>query len=266
MYHLGKVVDINDPNKIGRIRCEVVGRTDGLKKDVLPWYVPKDWNKDTFDLPKLDEYVYVDLWNNDIHRGSWKLREHDDRFAEVLSESDYPSAKILIRRYLDDWESSGGDAGGLLGLYYTMSEGFMMTLAGSKINIERDLSIWLFCQKLNKQIHINDGQISLGQKGKSAQPIPCGNDMNDQFTLTSRWIDWLANHISSTWQNLGNLAKSSPYTAHLAAGFQQGQSGIDSENPSKKSDFENHLPENLSQLCSLDKEVGSEGETFESKI
>lgn len=265
-YLIGKVVDIEDPNKIGRIRCEVLGRTEGLKKEALPWYVPMDWNKDTFDLPKLDEYVYIYLWNNDIHTGSWKLREHDDRFKDLLSEGDYKSAKILLRRYLDDWESEGGDIGGLLALYYTMTDGFMMQLKESKINIERNSSIWLFCEKLKKQIHINESQISLGQKGKSAQPIPCGNDMNDQFTLTSQWIDWFANHVSDTWQNLSKLASSSPYTAHLAPGFTQGQSGIQSNNPNHKSKFENHLPENLSQLCSLDKEVGSEGETFESKI
>ena len=265
-YLIGKVVDIEDPNKIGRIRCEVLGRTEGLKKEVLPWYVPIGWNKDTFDLPKIDEYVYVQLHNNDIHLGYWKLREHDDRFKDLLAEGDYKSAKILLRRYLDDWDEEGDDIGGLLALYYTLTDGFMMQLKESKINIERNSSIWLYCEKLKKQIHICENQISLGQKNKSAQPIPCGNDMNDQFTLTKEWIDWLATHIQDTWKQLGQLASSSPYTAHLATGFTQGMSGIQSENPTHKSKFENHLPENLSKLCSLDKEVDSEDETFESKI
>ena len=266
-YLIGKVVDIEDPNKIGRIRCEVLGRSEGLKKEVLPWYVPMDWDKDTFDLPKIDEYVYIYLWNNDIHTGSWKLREHDDRFKDLLSDSDYKSAKIILRRYLDDWETEGGDdIGGLLALYYTLTDGFMMQLKESKINIERDSSIWLYCEKLKKQIHIFENQISLGQKNKSAQPIPCGNDMNDQFTLTKEWIDWLANHVSETWKKLAQLASSSPYTAHLAPGFTQGATTIDSTNPQHKSKFEQHLPENLSELCSLDKYIDTEGETFESKI
>ena len=264
-FLIGKVVDIEDPEKIGRVRCEVYGRTECLKKEVLPWYIPL-WIKDKFDIPKIDEIVYIKLWNNDIHQGMWILREHDDRFKDLLSDSDYKSAKIILRRYLDDWAEEGDFVGGLLALYYTLSDGFMMQLKESKVNIERDGSIWLFNEYLKKQIHIYKDQISLGQKNKSAQPATLGNDNNDQHTLEIEWINWLAEHISKTWKNLEKLASSSPYTAHLAAGFAQGYSGIDSENPNHKSKAENHLPENLSKLVSLDKEVESEGETFESKI
>lgn len=264
-FIIGKVVDIDDPNKIGRIRCEVLGRTEGLKKEVLPWYTPMDWNKDTFDLPKIDEYVYVYLWNNDIHTGLWKFREHDDRFKDSLSDKDYKSAKILLKRYLDDWDEEGDDVGGLLALYYTLTEGFMMTLKESKINIERNSDIWLFCRELNKQIHICKDQISFGQKNKSAQPCVMGNDNNDQHQYEIDWIDWLANHVADTWDKLAQAASSSPYTAHLASVFTQGSSKIKSENPNYKSKCENHLEENLSKLCSLDKEIDSENEKYEKK-
>lgn len=264
-YLIGKVVDIEDPNKIGRIRCEVLGRTDGLKKEVLPWYVPLDWDKDTFDLPKIDEYVYIYLCNDDIHTGSWKLREHDDRFKDLLSDGDYKSAKIILRRYLDDWQEEGDDVGGLLALYYTLTDGFMMTLKESKINIERNSHIWLFCRELNKQIHICKDQISLGQKNKSAQPLVTGNDNVDQHQYEIDWINWLAEHVSNTWKQLEKLAASSPYTAHLAPGFSQGYSKIDAENPQHKSKCENHLPETLSELCSLDKYVDTQDEKYEKK-
>ena len=117
-YLLGKVIDIEDPLKLGRIRCEIYGHTVGLKKEILPWYVPM-WPKDNFDLPKIDEIVYIKLWDNDIHLGMWQLREHDDRFKDLLSEGDYKSAKIILRRYIDDWSEEGDFVGGLLALYYT---------------------------------------------------------------------------------------------------------------------------------------------------
>ena len=39
-YH-AKVVDNNDPRKIGRIRARIAGVHEGLKDDELPWAVPK---------------------------------------------------------------------------------------------------------------------------------------------------------------------------------------------------------------------------------
>ncbi len=35
----GKVVDTKDPEKLGRIRVRVYGRTDKLEVEMLPWYL-----------------------------------------------------------------------------------------------------------------------------------------------------------------------------------------------------------------------------------
>lgn len=245
-YLIGKVVDIDDPNKIGRIRCEVYGRSEGIPKDYLPWYTPMLWNKDTFDLPKIDEIVYVRLWDDDIHQGQWALREHDDRFE--MSDDDYQSAKIILRRYLDDW---GDD--GLLSVHYSKTDGLMLMLAENKINIRRDGTIHLYSEALGKQIDISASQISLGSVGVSEEPAVMGLQNNDCHQKQADFTQWLCDTLAQGLNELSTAAASKPFTSHMAPVYTKLASTIQGGSTPRSQAISNFLPNLLSDLVSLDK-------------
>lgn len=248
-FLIGKVIDIEDPKKIGRIRCEVLGHTEGLSKEMLPWYVPADWSKDTYDIPKVGEMVYIYLWDDDIHLGMWKLMERDSRFS--LTEDDYKSAKILIRRYLEDWEDAG-----LLTIHYTKTDGLMLQLGENKINIRRNDTIHLYAAALGKQIDIVGDQISLGSLNKSDEPAVMGLKNNEHHNKQSTYIDDLAKKICSAFDELAQTASSNPYTSPLAPIWEKHSSSIKSWSDSQKTELTNSVDNDtlISHLVSLDKE------------
>lgn len=246
-FILGKVVDIEDPNKIGRVRCEVYGRSEGIPKDYLPWYTPLCWNKDTFDLPKVGEVVYVRLWKNDIHQGQWMLREHDDRFE--MSDDDYKSGKILLRRYLEDWEDQG-----LLTIHYSKTDGLMIQLSETKVNLRRDGTIHLFSESLGKQIDITHGQISLGSVDVSDEPAVMGLQNNDCHEMQVDYTQWLCDTLYEGFMELSSVASQNPFTSPLAPVWSKLAGKIKGGSTPKTNEIKNFLPELLSNLVSLDKD------------
>lgn len=244
---LGKVVDIEDPEKLGRIKCEILDRTVGIDKEDLPWYHDFCRNKDTHDLPKLNDYVEIILINDDIHIGYWMNLSFEERFE--LSDDDYKSAKILIRKWLEDWEDEG-----LLQIQYTKTDGLLLQLKNSKINIRRNGTIHLFSETLGKQIDISDSQISLGSEGKSLEPAVMGKKNNECHTKQADYVKWLAEDVLAPGlQKLSTTASGNPYTAPLGPIFQEISSKISSGSPGKHDDITSFLPELLSELVSLDK-------------
>lgn len=246
-FLLGKVVDIEDPKKLGRIKCEILERTVGIDKEDLPWYYDFSRSKDSHDLPKINDYVEVILVNDDIHIGYWCHLPFDKRID--ISDDDYKSAKIILRRWLEDWEDEG-----LLQIHYTKTDGLLLQLKDSKINIRRNGTIHLFSEALGKQIDISDSQISLGSEGKSEEPAVMGKKNNECHTKQADYTKWLAEEVLAPgFAKLSTTAASNPYTSPLAPIFQEISTKILSGSPSKHSDIKSFLPELLSELVSLDK-------------
>lgn len=244
---LGKVVDIEDPEKLGRIRCEILGRTVGIQKDSLPWYHCLTRLKDSHDLPKVDEIVEISLIDDDIHRGYWNFSLFDERFE--ISDDDYKSAKVLLRRWLEDWEDEG-----ILQIQYTKTDGLLIQLKESKFNIRRDGTVHIFSEKLGKQIDLSEDQISLGSVGKSAEPAVMGDKNNECHTKQADYTKWLAEEVLAPgFQKLSTTASSNPYTSPLAPVFMEISSKIKGGSPGKYNDIKSFLPELLSELVSLDK-------------
>lgn len=241
----GKVVDIKDPKKLGRIRCEVFGRTDGIEIDHLPWYLPRR-NKDSHDLPKINEIVEVHLLEDDILLGYWKLKHTSTEL--VLSDDDYESAKILLYRNLEDWSDTG-----ILDISYTKTNGVMIKLDETFVNIRREGTIHLYSQLLGKQIDISSEQISLGSIGKSKEPSVMGDQNVTAHEMQADYSNWgfkeIANHCNQLAASCTN-----PYTLPLKPIFTALATSLNSQSPIKNNDIKTFLPETLSLLVSLDKE------------
>lgn len=242
----GKVVDISDPKKLGRIKCEILGRTDGIPKEHLPWYLPRR-SKDYHDLPKLEELVHIRLMDDDILIGYWKLL-HSSELLE-LSDDDYESAKVLMYRDLADWEDEG-----ILNISYTKTDGLMIQLQESKINIRREGTIHLFSELLGKQIDISETQISLGSVGESLEPAVMGDQNVTAHEMQADYTDWGFTEISKACQDLAN-ACTNPYTLPLKPLFMKLSQLLKSQSPKKSKEIKDFLPETLSLLVSLDKEA-----------
>lgn len=241
----GKVVDISDPKKLGRIRCEVFTRTDGLPKEQLPWYIPRR-NKDYHDLPKLDELVEISLMNDDILLGYWKFMPNSTTLE--LSDDDYESAKVLMYRDLADWEDEG-----ILNISYTKTDGLMIQLQESKINIRREGTIHLFSELLGKQIDISETQISLGSVGKSLEPAVMGDQNVTAHEMQAEYSDWGFIEISKAFKELSD-ACTNPYVLPFKPIFLKISTLLKNTSPDKMKEIKDFLPETLSLLVSLDKE------------
>ncbi len=69
----GKVVDVKDPLKLGRIKVRVYGKTDKLEVDVLPWYqcqFPVNPSPNSQGgVPPIGSDVVVSFPDNSIYNG-----------------------------------------------------------------------------------------------------------------------------------------------------------------------------------------------------
>lgn len=240
----GKVVDINDEKKLGRIRCEVFGRTENIDINHLPWYLPRR-NKDAHDLPKLNEIVEIFLMDDDILMGYYKLCGNSEILE--ISDEDYQSAKYVLFHDLSNWNDEG-----ILEISYTKSKGVYIELDESIVNIRRNGTIHLYSKLLNKQIDISETQISLGSVGESLEPAVMGTQNNKLHEMQANYSDYEFQSISDACMKLSN-ACNNPYTAPLKPIFKKLSESLKSTSIKKSNEIINFLPNLLSELVSLDK-------------
>ena len=195
---LGKVKDVDDPKKLGRIRCEIWGRTNGIPKEALPWYIPRR-SKDCHDLPKIDETVEIFLINDDILLGYWNMMPQSNTLE--LSDDDYKSAKVLLYRNLAD---NGDD--GMIEISYRKSIGLTLHLRDAEITERADGSILLKTKFDNRTIDICEKSISLGSESKSAEPGLLGDQTETAF-----------NNIVSVFNAIDKAASGNPYTVPISS-------------------------------------------------
>jgi len=110
-----KVLDNNDPDKLGRIKVEVypfllgemtaleMFNVNGIRTDILPWASPAfplfdgaGEGTGRFSIPKNNTFVFVFFENNDIYQPVY-FAEATDGVHGIPSESEtnYPNRKVL---------------------------------------------------------------------------------------------------------------------------------------------------------------------------
>ena len=163
-YWLGEVVDVNDPNKEGRIKVKVFGKFDELDTEDIPWAYPT--NSYTggasdgggfFSVPKVGSIVSIVFDNGNIYHPEYKFNQTISKaLKDEISES-YANAHSLIF----DTTTEGG-----IKVFFTESKGLIFDFKSSKINIKPDNSVIIETASGNSLIEItNDGKLTISQLG-----------------------------------------------------------------------------------------------------
>lgn len=102
---LGEVVDINDPQREGKIRIKIFGIFDDVPSENIPWAqcmlfssAGSGTGSGTWSLPKLGSLVRVRFQNGNPYLPMWESIDRVSReLKEKLSEeSDYLNAHVLV--------------------------------------------------------------------------------------------------------------------------------------------------------------------------
>lgn len=216
---LGKVVDINDPNKDGRVRVKVFGKFDNLKDDQIPWARPANRSSSgsatgsgSHSVPKKDSIVGVYFDNGNIHEPEYFMFQHlSDELKDEIKDS-YDNSHSLIY----DTETKGG-----VKIFFTEKKGLMFDYQEVQINIKNDKSIFITNPNGDIVELKNDGNLKIKVKkdvkvecnnakvsAKSSIHLDCskaasiklGGAVTDQIILGNKFQAYFNTH-----QHLGNL-------------------------------------------------------------
>ena len=156
---LGEVVDIEDPDLIGRVKVKVYGKFDNLPADMIPWAYPScnstaggSSGGGHHSVPKLNSIVGIRFNNGNIyHPEYYYLQRISDELKEEIKE-DYEAAQSLLF-----------DTEEILKLFYVRKRGIMLRLKEAVINILQENTN--DTQKHNNSIHlITPGTVEINSK------------------------------------------------------------------------------------------------------
>lgn len=136
---VGEVVDIEDPQKIGRVRVKVYGKFDDIPTDSIPWAYPG--NNQTggsktgggfFSVPKLGSIISVKFDNGNIyHPEYFFVQKISDEVKSEIANS-YPNSHVII------YDTVTKDS---VKIFFTEEKGLMFDYKGTQINIKPDKNI-----------------------------------------------------------------------------------------------------------------------------
>jgi hypothetical protein len=176
---VGEVVDIEDPQKIGRVRVKVYGKFDDIPTESIPWAYPgnnqtggSDSGGGFFSVPKLGSLVSIKFDNGNIYHPEYFFNQKiSDETKEEISNS-YPNAHVLIYDTVTEE---------FVKVFFTEEKGLMFDYKKTQINIKPDKSIDIHTESNNSKILIeDDGKLTVYHKGE--MKIDCDANVN----LTSK--------------------------------------------------------------------------------
>lgn len=161
----GNVVDVQDDEKIFRVRATIAGYTDQIAVDDLPWYYP------FFGfhyIPIVDDVIPIIIFDGNFTTGFYNKKI--DLVSPGLEGSEYEN-------YLEIYKRLGVE------LSYKESVGIQLINANSRLQIE-ELRASMYVK--DNQITMNDKRIDLGTDGEAT---PLGDKtvkaLTDQNTQTN---------------------------------------------------------------------------------
>ena len=183
---VGKVINTNDPLKLGRVKIRVFGKYDELEEDVIPWSIPyNQLSSGTAIIPKFDEICNVFFENGDenvpFYQGATKTNE--DLIGEF--SEDYPKVWSIVydKRAGEDGVGEAG-AERTLEIYYTETQGLMVRKNDSFLQFKNeDESVLITNGSTGKVVHIFDDGISIGTEGGSLEPAVLGDTLEELLNL-----------------------------------------------------------------------------------
>jgi len=178
---LGEVVDIADPQKIGRIKVKVFGKFDELTNDAIPWAYPGNNisagsadGGSFFSVPKKGSIVSIKFDNGNIYYPEYFFNQHLSQDARKEIENSYENAHIIVYDTVTD---------GKLKIFFTQEKGLMLDYKETQINIKPDKSVVIKAENV-----IIDHATSI-ELGKGAiEPLVLGNTFMNQVFNTHTHI------------------------------------------------------------------------------
>jgi hypothetical protein len=102
-FYRGKVLDTNDPDKLGRIKLEIFGIFDNIKPEFLPWAIPAaplgsgaGLDFGNFFVPEIGSFVWVFFERGDFRQPVY-FAEAQTALHGIPEEAktNYPNRKVM---------------------------------------------------------------------------------------------------------------------------------------------------------------------------
>jgi hypothetical protein len=214
---LGEVVDIEDPQKIGRVKIKVYGKFDELANEDIPWAYPgtinnsgSDSGGSSFSVPKLGAIVSVRFDQGNIYHPEYYFHQHLSKEAKAEIEGSYANAHIIVYDTVTE---------GALKIFFTEEKGLMLDYKETQINIKNDNSVVIQTASGDSKVEIlDDGNMNITQAKKvtikaenviidHATSIELGAGAIEPLVLGNTFM----NQVFNTHTHIGNLgAPTSP--------------------------------------------------------
>lgn len=176
----GLVREVVDENGVIKASCCGLFSDQDDTELLPPIYQFPLGGANNFSSPKVDDEIWV-LFFDDNPMELFYIRK--DKFPEHLQEilgSDYKECEVLASREL---------ASGVIQIYFTDGEGWIIRNIDSVINIRKDGSIILDTGSAHRKIDICDDSISLGSEGGSAHTAAYGDKVVKSLNILNNILN-----------------------------------------------------------------------------
>jgi hypothetical protein len=159
---MGEVVDVEDPQKIGRIKVKVYGKFDQIPTSDIPWAYPGNSQfsgsasgGSSFSVPKKGSIVSIKFDNGNIYHPEYFFQQKISDEVKSEISSSYNNAHVIVY----DTVTSGS-----LKIFFTESKGLVLDYKSSQINIKPDKSIIVQTASKNSILEmLDDGTLNVTQ-------------------------------------------------------------------------------------------------------
>lgn len=136
---LGRVVDADDPMRLGRARVMVFGKFDELATEDIPWARPA--TAVTFgsasgggfmSVPKVGSIVEVEFSNGDLYHPEYRYAQELSQELRDEASASYANAHFILYDTATD---------GSVKLFFTEGKGLVLHHKGSEVRLDADRNV-----------------------------------------------------------------------------------------------------------------------------
>ena len=208
-YYNGKVINNEDPEKLGRCRIRVFGvYGNDIPDEDIPWALPDfafiGSTLGSFVVPPVDAIVKVYFDDKNTYAPKYTTKVLDTNNMPTDIDDDYPNTMIFFETDEGDFFKINRKT--LETTYHTASG--VTILIDPKGNVEMSL----------EGADIGHGDVNiLDGHGNTMSMDSEGVKVNGHFLATDTYVAWLAKNLAAL--SLGNLGAPSPISPVAAAEF-----------------------------------------------
>lgn len=191
--YLGKVLENDDPEFLGRCKILVYGKfgnnEEAIPTEDIPWATPyrplsfgSDSGSGAFSTPKKDSIVKVVFDGGSIHHPKYLALEELNKDVQRILQDSYENSHFLVY-----------DSDEKLRIYYTKKSGLLIDFDTSLINVKPDGSILIDHKGSQSTIELRGGAITINSNLTTSISSPNQIDANSNFVH----MNGLITHLGS---------------------------------------------------------------------